>query len=225
MVKERHAEAHNSQKGRIIVEILSQSFGEYQTNCYICKFPQGEIVIDAGIGATQWVIENCPNPLAFLNTHGHFDHIWSNAELKAHFVNVPLVCPELDVFMLESDCFDTGVSPSIPDILTECKKDSQKLQFNNVEVLFSHFPGHTPGCSIIEIENEIFSGDFIFYRSIGRYDFPYSNAIDMKDSLTRFSQLSCTQNKTIYPGHGTTTTLTDEQHNAKLWIKHIECDL
>ena len=123
MVKERHAEAHNSQKGRIIVEVLSQSFGEYQTNCYICKFPQGEIIVDAGIGATQWVIENCPNPLAFLNTHGHFDHIWSNAELKAHFVNVPLVCPELDVFMLESDCFDTGVSPSIPDILTECKKD------------------------------------------------------------------------------------------------------
>ena len=91
--------------------------------------------------------------------------------------------------------------------------------------LFSPIFPDTRRCSIIEIENEIFSGDFIFYRSIGRYDFPYSNATDMKDSLTRFSQLSCTQNKTIHPGHGVATTLIDEQHNAKLWIKHIECDL
>lgn len=225
MENEKHAEAHNSQRGKIAVEILSQSFGEYQTNCYICKFPQGEIVIDAGIGAHNWVIEQCPNPLAFLNTHGHFDHIWSNAALKAHFPNVPLVCPTLDAFMLESDCFDIGIPPSTPDILVECQKDTQRLDFKGIEVIFSHFPGHTPGCSIVEIEGEIFSGDFIFHRSIGRSDFAYSNSMDMRESLIRFSSLPSNPNKTIHPGHGISTHLVEEQRNVGFWIKQLEHSL
>lgn len=232
MERERRAEAHNSQKDNIqkecmgvIVEILSQSFGEYQTNCYICKFPQGEIVIDAGMGAHSWVIEQCPSPIAFLNTHGHFDHIWSNALLKAHFPDVPLICPELDAFMLESDCFNIGVSPSKPDILAQCKKGTDILDVQGIEVMFSHFPGHTPGCSIIEIEGDIFSGDFIFRRSIGRSDFPYSNTADMRDSLVRFSNLPADTNKTIYPGHGGATSLRDEQRNVAFWIRQLELSL
>ncbi len=225
MENEKHAEAHNSQKGKIAVEILSQSFGEYQTNCYICKFPQGEIVIDAGMGAHNWVIEKCPSPLAFLNTHGHFDHIWSNATLKSHFPNVPLVCPALDAFMLESDCFDIGVTPSTPDILTQCQKGTQKLDFKGIEVIFSHFPGHTPGCSIVEIEGEIFSGDFIFHCSIGRSDFTYSNSMDMRESLIRFSSLPSNPNKTIHPGHGISTNLAEEQRNVSFWIKQLEHSL
>ncbi|WP_407933388.1 MBL fold metallo-hydrolase [Helicobacter typhlonius] len=222
MERERRAEAHNSQKGKIAVEILSQSFGEYQTNCYICKFPQGEIVIDAGMGAHNWVIEQCPNPLAFLNTHGHFDHIWSNKILKSHFPDVPLVAPALDAFMLESDCFGTGVTPSEPDILSKCEKGTDTLCLKDVEVMFSHFPGHTPGCSIIEIEGAIFSGDFIFHRSIGRCDFPYSSTSDMIESLIRFSELSADTNKTIYPGHGDKTSLIDEQHNVAFWIRQLK---
>ncbi|TLD96117.1 MBL fold metallo-hydrolase [Helicobacter jaachi] len=203
------------------MDILSQSFGEYQTNCYICKLPQGEIVIDAGMGAYEWVIESAPKPLAFLNTHGHFDHIWSNAALKSHFPTIPLVCPSLDAFMLESDCFHTGITPSKPDILTQCNKNAQTLNFNGVEVTFWHFPGHTPGCSIVEIEGEIFSGDFIFYRSIGRSDFPYSSVADMKNSLERFRALPSETNKPIHPGHGISTNLLDEQHNATLWITYL----
>lgn len=239
MVKERHAEAHNSQRdsiqtrqirynkrikrqGRFEVEILSHDFGEYQTNCYICKFPQGEIVIDAGMGAHSWVIGQCKSPIAFLNTHGHFDHIWSNAILKNHFPDVPLICPTLDAFMLESDCFGTGVSPSHPDILTRCEKDTDALDLKGIKVVFSHFPGHTPGCSIVEIENEIFSGDFIFHRSIGRSDFPYSSAADMRESLIRFHSLPSNPNKTIHPGHGISTNLIDEQRNAVFWIKQLE---
>lgn len=203
------------------MEILSQSFGEYQTNCYICRFPQGEIVIDAGIGASDWVIEHCHSPLAFLNTHGHFDHIWSNATLKAHFPQVPLVCPALDAFMLESDCFGTGVTPSTPDILTLCQKGAQTLTFSGINVIFTHFPGHTPGCSMIEIDGHIFSGDFIFYRSIGRSDFPYSSISDMRESLLCFQKITSSSNKPIYPGHGQATHLYEEQENVPFWIKYL----
>lgn len=222
MVSAKLAEAHNSQKDKIFVEILSQAFGEdYQTNCYICKFPQGEIIIDAGIGAAQWAIQNAPHPLAILNTHGHFDHIWSNATLKEHFPHTPLVCPKLDCFMVESDCFGIGVPPSKVDIMVECNKTIQDIDFEGIKVRFYHFPGHTPGCSMIEIQEIFFSGDFIFHRSIGRSDFPYSSTQDMLDSLIRFQTIPSNPNKTIYPGHGIPTNLHDEQINVQFWIKHL----
>lgn len=204
------------------MEILTQYFGDYQTNCYICKFPHGEIIIDPGIGASQWVKQHCKNPLTILNTHGHFDHIWSNASLKTYFPDTLLIAPELDHFMLEADCFGTGVSPSKADILTQCQKSKQTFDFNGVEVTFFHFPGHTPGCSAIEICGCLFTGDFVFHRSIGRTDFPYSNTADMIESLKRFQALPDGLNKPIYPGHGRSTSLHDEQRNVESWIRHLE---
>ena len=40
-----------------------------------------DLIIDPGLSATRWVIENTTNPIAILNTHGHFDHVWSNKEI------------------------------------------------------------------------------------------------------------------------------------------------
>lgn len=223
MVSEKQDEVRNSQKDKKQVEILSKPFGDgYQTNCYICVFPQGEIVIDPGMGATSWVVESCKNPLAFLNTHGHFDHIWSNYELKQKFSDVPLICPELDSFMLESDCFSLGLTPSNADIKIPCKKSSHSIEISGISIIFHHFPGHTPGCSIIELGGHIFSGDFIFHRSIGRSDFPYSSNSDMLDSLQRFESMSGLDSNTIiHPGHGKSTILCEEQQHVHLWIKHL----
>jgi len=69
--------------------IKTEAMGVYQTNCYIVTIDKKDIIIDAGVGATPWIIKNVTNPIAILNTHGHFDHIWSNAELKKHF-NIPI---------------------------------------------------------------------------------------------------------------------------------------
>ena len=62
--------------------IKSQAMGSYQTNCYIVTINDKDLIIDPGMDATQWVIDNTTNPIAILNTHGHFDHVWSNAQLK-----------------------------------------------------------------------------------------------------------------------------------------------
>ncbi|PAF49916.1 hypothetical protein BKH41_01035 [Helicobacter sp. 12S02232-10] len=203
------------------MELLVKAFGSPQTNCYILKTTKGEFIIDPGIGATQWVVQNAKNPLALLVTHGHYDHIWSLADLKGIFPNVPLYAPKEDAFMLDSDCFNLGLSPCTPDHLVEGQKSSVAFKISDFDIKYWHFPGHTPGCSMIEINDMFFSGDFIFYRSIGRYDFPYSNSNDMKESLLRFQKLDAAINKTIYPGHGEKTFLFDEQANASLWIQRI----
>ena len=62
----------------------------------------------------------------------------------------------------------------------------------------------------------MFSGDFIFERSIGRTDFPYSSPMDMKDSLLRFKEI--TYDKVVYPGHGGPTSIKQEQQYVSHWI-------
>ncbi|PAF52748.1 MBL fold metallo-hydrolase [Helicobacter sp. 13S00477-4] len=201
------------------MELISKAFGPPQTNCYILKTNAGELIIDPGIGATQWILQNTKNPLAILITHGHYDHIWSLADLKSSLPDISIYAPKEDAFMLESDCFDTGLTPCVANHLIKGKKSNTSFEILGIQIEYFHFPGHTPGCSIIQInDNMIFSGDFIFHRSIGRYDFPYSNAKDMKESLLRFQQIDSKTDKVIYPGHGEETSLFTEQKNVSFWI-------
>lgn len=195
--------------------ILKRPMGEYQTNCYIVRIEDKEIIIDPGMGATQWVMANVTNPIAILNTHGHFDHVWSNQELKEK-LNIPLYTPKGDVFLLQSSTWMPSLPPSYPDV--EVESDAT-LEIGGITVKFHHFPGHCPGCSMIEIGEVMFSGDFLFQNSIGRYDFPYSNAQDMKKSLEKMMQMR--EDKILYPGHGDSTTLFREQKNAPYWLRML----
>lgn len=197
------------------MEILRQPMGPYQTNCYIVKTQGKDLIIDPGVGATEWVLKNVTNPIAILNTHGHFDHVWSNHELQTK-LNIPLYTPQGDVFLLQSSEWMPDLPPSFPDV--EVKGD-QTFNLEGIEIKFHHFPGHCPGCSMIEIEDAIFSGDFLFHDSIGRYDFPYSSPDEMKKSLEKMRLIP--YDKTLYPGHGETTTLSHEQRNVDYWLRRL----
>ena len=198
------------------MDIKFKPMGDYQTNCYIVTIDSKDIIIDPGIGAKEWVMQNVKNPVAILNTHGHFDHVWSNADLQNEF-QIPLYAPKDDTMLLSGSDFMPNLPPSYADFEVD---KTQQLNISNIDVKFMHFPGHTPGCSMIEIEDAIFSGDFIFKRSIGRYDFPYSNKEDMINSLKKFKQIN--YNKTLYPGHGDITTIKDEQQYVDYWIDSIK---
>ncbi|MEA2072282.1 MAG: MBL fold metallo-hydrolase [Campylobacterota bacterium] len=195
--------------------IKVQPMGIYQTNCYIATVDGKDFIIDPGVNATEWVKANVTNPVAILNTHGHFDHVWSNSELQ-NDLGIKLYTPQGDVPLLQDATWVEGLPPSTPDV--EVVGD-EELDFDGVKVKFRHFPGHCPGCSTIEIEDAMFSGDFIFERSIGRTDFPMSSPDDMKDSLERFKLIN--YDKTVYPGHGNTTTIKQEQRNADFWIQSL----
>ncbi|MBA3025554.1 MAG: MBL fold metallo-hydrolase [Sulfurimonas sp.] len=197
------------------MQIKVQPMGPYQTNCYIATVDGKDFIIDPGVNATEWVLNNVTNPVAILNTHGHFDHVWSNDELQKK-LHIPLYTPKGDVMLLSESSWMPDLPPSKPDYEVE---DDAELEIAGVKVKFRHFPGHCPGCSTIEIGDVMFSGDFIFERSIGRCDFPYSSPQDMKKSLQKFKALNF--DKIVYPGHGNATTIKQEQQYADYWIQNI----
>ncbi|BAF72581.1 MBL fold metallo-hydrolase [Sulfurovum sp. NBC37-1] len=197
------------------MEIKIQPMGVYQTNCYIVTVDGKDFIIDPGIDATDWVMNNVTNPIAILNTHGHFDHVWSNAELKEK-LQLPIYCPKGDTFMLTDDPLGQGTPKSTPDYEVD---GDEELTIEGVKIKYRHFPGHTPGCSIIEMGDVWFSGDFLFQQSIGRWDFPASSGEDMIKSLEKALLLK--GDYTIYPGHGLSTTLKAEQRVIPYWIEQV----
>ncbi len=197
------------------MEIKQQAMGDYRTNCYIATVDGKDFIIDPGVGATSWVKQNVKNPIAVLNTHGHFDHIWSNQEVKEN-LNIKLYVPKNDEFMLQNDPFGLGLPDSTADYLVE---PDEELDFDGIKVKFHFFPGHTPGCSAIEIENTLFSGDFIFNGSIGRCDLPHSDPSLMIKSIDKI--LSWDKNIRIYPGHGDSTTLKSERSSLISWKNYL----
>jgi glyoxylase-like metal-dependent hydrolase (beta-lactamase superfamily II) len=197
------------------MKIRSHPMGAYQTNCFIVDINGKQLIIDPGIDALPWIKKNVTKPIAILNTHGHFDHVWSNQRVKEEF-NIPIYCPKNDAFMLENDPFEHGTPPSCADYLVE---PDEEIEFLGKKVKFHFFPGHTPGCSAITIDNHMFSGDFIFQNSIGRVDFPFSKPSDMKKSINKV--LNYKKDYIIYPGHGSYTSLMKEKSSLKNWLNYI----
>ena len=198
------------------MDIKVQPMGDYQTNCYIVTINDKDLIIDPGVNAFSWIKRNVKNPIAILNTHGHFDHVWSNQEIKDNY-KIKLYIPKDDEFMLTLDPYNLGMPPSYADILVN---SDEEIEIEGIKIKFHHFPGHTPGCSAIQIDKCLFSGDFIFKGTIGRFDFPNSSATQMKKSLNKI--LKWKDNYNIYPGHGDKTTLFNEIDNIMLWEKHIK---
>ena len=194
------------------MEILVKPCGEFYTNCYIID---KKIIIDPGIGAFEFVKKNVDNPIAIINTHGHFDHIWDNKKIKDYF-NVPIYIHKKDAFFLQNDPFNYNPPKVKPDFLF----DEGNYKIGTYDIKITHFPGHTPGSISIEIGENMFSGDFIFDGSIGRIDFPYSNPKDMKESIKKFLKIS--YDKKILPGHGATTTIKKAQKFLPMWLEYIK---
>ncbi len=198
------------------MEIQIQPMGYTQTNCYIVTIDNKDIIIDPGMDATSWVVNNVSNPIAILNTHGHYDHVWSNAELQKK-LKIPLYIQKEDEFMLTKCPLGQNVPKSSADYLVQ---GDEALNIDGVQVQYRQFAGHTPGNSIIEIGDVWFSGDFIFDNSIGRWDFPFSSGEAMIKSLEKAMKIN--KDFTLYPGHGVSTTLKKEQKGMPMWIEYVK---
>ena len=73
-------------------------------------------------------------------------------------------------------------------------------------------PGHAEGSVSLyaEIEGWVFTGDALFNRSIGRTDLQGGNYETLRTSI-RERLFRLPDDTTVFPGHGESTTIFDEQ--------------
>ncbi|MDD5069704.1 MAG: MBL fold metallo-hydrolase [Candidatus Omnitrophica bacterium] len=140
-------------------------------------------------------------------THAHFDHIGGlNVVEKPFYVQeedrIFLTDPQLNGSALFADPVIIN-RPSIlyPDL---------PLKFKDFDIEIIKTPGHTPGSVSLKIANWLFTGDTLFYHSIGRTDIPLASTDVILSSITN-NLFSLNDNLIVYPGHGSSTTIGEEK--------------
>lgn len=174
------------------MEIKTIVVGPLETNCYVLLKDHKALIVDPG---DEWSkIEKNLNGLDVLGiviTHYHFDHIGALEEAKK-------------------------VGGKIYDI-SNLKEGINKIGPFEFECLYT--PGHKEDQIAIYFKEEkaIFVGDFIFYSSIGRWDLEGGSFRDMQRSIGKI--LFYPLDITIYPGHGSSTSLGGEKDNLAKYLK------
>ncbi|MFT5836468.1 MAG: hydroxyacylglutathione hydrolase [Sulfurimonas sp.] len=201
------------------MDIVYKPFGILQTNCYLISNEKETIIVDPGQNATAWIKDNIPcNPIGIINTHGHYDHVFSNRDLKDHF-KVPIIIHKDDTYLLSNDEFNVGLPESKADL--EFSKDMDihlgKFTFKVVSL-----PGHSDGTSIYDFGDFIISGDFVMDKTVGRYNLPTSDKEKQYHSLLKYISLyeahKDASNITIYSGHGKPFSLEESLETVRKWL-------
>ncbi|MFO7815743.1 MAG: MBL fold metallo-hydrolase [Halanaerobiales bacterium] len=204
--------------------IVSETVGVNFTNCYLIgKKNSKAIVIDPGDDINKimdMINKNDVKVKKIVNTHGHFDHISANQELKEK--------TGAKIYIHESDS-EALINPN-KNLSTHLGKNNHlkldkadytinegdiiKIEDYKFEVL--HTPGHSPGSiCLFDGDNKVLiSGDTIFSMGVGRTDFPGSSQAELIDSIEN-KILPLPEDVEVYPGHGQATKI--GEFKVKVW--------
>ena len=188
--------------------------GMMQTNCYVAGNEETKecFLVDPAACTSQivsYIKENGLNLKAILLTHGHFDHIMGITEFLREFP-VPVYAYEAEKELLEDAEKNLSASYGMFYIFRDAQylRDGQILEIAGMKIKVIYTPGHTIGgcCYYIEDENVLFSGDTLFYTSIGRTDFATGSYNKLVNSV-RLKLFVLPDEVKVYPGHMSETTI------------------
>jgi len=156
-----------------------------------------------------------------LITHGHFDHILGINSFKAKYPNCKVLAHEDDKELLESiEEFASrfGLGKVELQHIDRYLKDGEIVKFGSYEVAVIHTPGHTKGgvCYLVNdnVGGKIFTGDTLFYESVGRTDLPGGSFAQIKSSIEQ-RLFTLDESIKVYPGHGILSTIGHEKANNR----------
>lgn len=207
------------------IRIKTMVLGPVQTNCYIVNVAENKeaVVIDPADRAEKiynYLTENDLECKKILLTHGHFDHITAAKNLKK-LTGAEIYAHENEKSLLKDPDLNAsarmGYEISIePDCLL---KDNEEFEAAGLTWQVIYTPGHTGGgvCYYLKNEGVLFSGDTLFYESIGRTDFPTGNLQKLMESVKNRLFVLPDETK-VYPGHGWSTTIEHEKSNNPFFL-------
>lgn len=198
------------------MEINSLVLGPLGTNCYLISGKEGAVVIDPGFKSEEvetFLENNSDKERMIILTHAHFDHIGLAPELRKK-LGVKIAIGEKDNPALSdaninmSSAFNFNIEPFSADILL---KDRQTFKVGDLSFDIIETPGHTVGGISLLSDGNLFSGDTLFYESVGRTDLPGGDFNTLLMSLEKLFELD--GNTKVYSGHGITTTINHERNH------------
>lgn len=179
--------------------------GAFENNIYIVSdiATGSAVIIDAAAEAERIIsaVQGL-HIFAVLTTHGHHDHVGAIPEVP-RALGVPWRLHPADVGI-------AGLTPDEPLI------DGSEITIGDLTLSVIHTPGHTPGSVSFALGPIIFTGDTLFPGGPGATRWDYSDFDQIMESLeTKLFVFD--DETTIFPGHGSSTTLGAERPHIPEW--------
>ena len=207
------------------MELIQYVVGPVCTNCYfvINSDTKETVIIDPGDEA-EHLIDRIEikelKQVAILLTHGHFDHVGAAGRISDEY-SIPVYASRNERNTLRDPLINhSGVNGRIPAIYhaSDLLDDEDVLELAGFTIKVFYTPGHTPGgvCYYLPDEKCVFSGDTLFYNSVGRTDFVKSSSEDLINSI-KTKLMTLDDDIIVLPGYDARTTIGEERmHNPFL---------
>ena len=187
--------------------------GELSNNCYLIfdKITKHAFIIDKPSPGNELdeFIKHQSLTIDFIAlTHAHFDHISGLCESSIPFYIHRQDLPLLGDPSLNGSSF--FLSPFSIQRKPNFYGQGVPLRFEKHKIDVIHTPGHTPGSVTLKLGNWLFSGDTLFFDSVGRTDVPLASSSDLIESI-KGKILTLPADTIVYPGHGPSTTVGREK--------------
>jgi len=194
------------------------SHSVFQENTYFLFKNDKVLIIDPGDDPKLLIDEinnNNYSIQAVLATHGHIDHIIAAAEICKKYT-CPFIMSRHDqrvIDNLELSCKTFGMQYWGTPVIDIDIADETEFNIGEFSIKIYHTPGHTPGGVCYLIDNNLFSGDTLFHRSIGRADLPGGDHGTLIRSVKNVLY-ALPDDTMVYPGHmGPTKIGEEKRHN------------
>ncbi len=152
-----------------------------------------------------------------LLTHGHFDHALGVNDMQKE-LNAPAFVNKFDIPQLESTSSIMsafGIQGAANPAVTHFIESGDDFSIGKHKINILETPGHTEGGVCYLIDDKLFSGDTLFYESVGRTDLMGGDFKKLHNSVVNIL-FNLDQNTTVYPGHGSSTTIGYEKNNNEI---------
>lgn len=208
-------------------------YSRFAANTFVLYNDKNEgVLIDPGYNRENCLIDHL-NKIgkeikAILITHGHVDHIFALNDVLKLYPNAKVYISEEDKDFLENPRLNLSdeytddyfkICTFVPKSLT-LVNDNDIIKECNFDIKVIATPFHTKGsvCYYVESEQALFSGDTLFFSTIGRTDLPTGSSRTIESSLKKIKCLP--EGIKVYPGHSACTSL-DREKNHNPYLKNI----
>ncbi|HQC36009.1 MAG TPA: MBL fold metallo-hydrolase [Bacillota bacterium] len=196
------------------MKIMTFVEGDISTNTYVCYNDAGScFIVDPAVDyrpRNEFLAAQSLVPSHIILTHGHGDHTDGVPALKERFPEIKVVANRLEQNFISNNFRRYGRAAISPDIWVE---DGEEMSIGDIKLKFITTPGHTPGGMCIYSGDVLFSGDTLFFCSVGRSDLPGGNSADLFASI-RDKLFVLPEDTRVLPGHMDETNIGyEKRHN------------